>query len=118
MRSSAGANRRKVDISSGRGAAGRGAAEGGSRPWNPRRTMWSAIGGSVVLLGALLVLGWDDDAWVAAAGVLLVSCLLVCMFALLQSRSTDRQLRRAVVLLAAQRHADEQRRRPKELRHG
>ena len=88
------------------------------RPWNPRPTMWTAIGASIVLLGVLLALGWGDDAWSAAAGVLLLSCLLVCVFAALQSRSTDREVQRAVARLAAQREADEQRRRPKEQRGG
>ena len=82
-------------------------------PWNPRRTMWSSIGGSIALLGVLLALGWGDDAWTVAAGVLFVSCLLVCVFAALQSRSTDREVQRAVARLAAQREADRQRRQPK-----
>lgn len=87
-------------------------------PWNPRRTMWTAIGGSVALLGVLLLLGWDDGARATAAGVLLLSCVLVCVFAALQGRSTDREVGQAVVRIAAQREADEQRRRPKGQRRG
>ena len=82
--------------------------------WNPRRTMWSAIAGTLVLLGVLLALGWGDDAWAAAAGVLLLSCLLVCLFATLQGRRTDREVQRALARLAAQREADRQRRRPRD----
>ena len=82
--------------------------------WNPRVVMWSAIGGSIALLGALLALGWDDDAWATAAGVLLLSCVFVCIFAALQSRSTDREVRRAVARLAAAREAGERRRAPRQ----
>ena len=88
------------------------------RRWNPRRTMWTAIGGSIALLGVLLARGWDDNAWSAAAGVLLVSCILVCVFAAQQSRGTERDVRDAVARLAAQRRADEERRRPQERSHG
>ena len=79
---------------------------------NPRLLMWSAIGGSIALLGALLALGWDDGAWTIAAGVLLLSCVFVCIVAGVQSRDTDREVRRAVARLAAAREADERRRAP------
>ena len=82
-------------------------------PSNPRVVMWSAIGGSIALLGALLALGWDDAAWSTAAGVLLLACIGVCIFAAAQSRSTDREVRRAVARLAAAREADERRRAPR-----
>ena len=88
------------------------------RPWNPQRTMWAAIGGSFVLLGVLLALGWGHVAWSAAASVLLLSCILVCLFAVLQSRTTDREVRDAVARLAAQREAEELRRRPKNVPRG
>lgn len=80
------------------------------RPSNPHLVMWSAIGGSIALLGVLLALGWDDAAWATAAGVLLFACVLVCIFAGEQGRSTDREVRRAVDRLAAARSADESRR--------
>ena len=73
------------------------------------RVMWAAIGGSIALLGVLLALGWDDGAWAAAAGVLLVSCVFVCIWAVAQGRVTDREVRRAVARLAAAR--EEQQRR-------
>ena len=87
--------------------------------WNPRVVMWSAIGGSIAVLGALLALGWDDNAWATAAGVLFVSCVLVCTFAGLQSRSTDREVRRAVARLAATREAEEPHHTPRQgAQHG
>ena len=82
--------------------------------WNPRLVMWSAIGGSIALLGVLLALGWEDDAWAAAAGVLFLACVFVCIFSLWQSASTDREVRRAVARLAAVREADERRRAPRQ----
>jgi hypothetical protein len=82
-------------------------------PSNPRVVMWSAIGGSIVLLGVLLALGWDNTAWSTAAGVLLLACVGACIFAAVQSRSTDREVRRAVARLAASREADERRRAPR-----
>ena len=83
-------------------------------PSNPRVIMWSAIGGSIALLGVLLALGWDDAAWSTAAGVLLLACVGVCVFAVLQSRSTDREVRRAVARLASARDADDRRRVPRQ----
>lgn len=83
-------------------------------PWNLRLVMWSAIGGSIALLGVLLALGWGDDAWAAAAGVLLLACVFVCIFATVQSRVTDREVRCAVARLAATREADERSRAPKQ----
>ena len=84
------------------------------RTWNPRLVMRSAIAGSMGLLGVLLALGWDEDAWATAAGVLLLACVGVCVFALLQSRITDREVRRAIARLAATREAEERRRAPRQ----
>jgi hypothetical protein len=74
--------------------------------------MWAAIAGSIALLVVLLLLGWDDGAWSAAAGVLLLSCVLVCVFAALQGRTAAREVSRAVEQLAMQRAADDERRLP------
>ena len=65
--------------------------------------MWCAIGIAAALLGLLLALGWGDDAWTTAAGFLLVACLAVCVVAGLQSRAAGREVRQAVVRLAATR---------------
>lgn len=77
-----------------------------------RRVMWAAIGGSVALLGALLAIGWDDGAWAAAAGVLLVACVLACAWTAAQGRATDREVRDAVARLAAAREEEQQHRAP------
>ncbi len=74
--------------------------------------MWSAIGASIALLFVLLRLGWGDAAWSTAAGVLLLACIAVCVFAALQSRNTDREIRRAVARLVSPRREDERRRAP------
>jgi predicted lysophospholipase L1 biosynthesis ABC-type transport system permease subunit len=72
-------------------------------PWTAHVVMWTAIGLSIALLGVLLALGWDDGAWATAAGALLIACIAVCVVAVLQSRSTDREVRRAIERLAAAR---------------
>ena len=75
--------------------------------------MWAAIGGSVALLGVLLALGWGDRAWATAAGVLLLACVFVCIWAAAQGRVAEREVRRAVARLAAARQEDERRRAPR-----
>lgn len=79
---------------------------------SPRVVMWGAIGGSVVLLGVLLLAGLDQGAWVVASAALLVACVLVCVWAGVQGRITEREVRRAVERLAASRRARERSRRP------
>jgi hypothetical protein len=74
--------------------------------------MWTAIAVSAALLGALLELGWGDDAWTVAAGFLLVACVAVCVVAGLQSRAADREVRQAIERLAAMRANDRARRTP------
>ena len=74
--------------------------------------MWAAIVGSVALLGVLLALGWGDRAWRTAAGVLLLSCVFVCIWAVAQGRTAEREVRRAVARLAAARREDQRRRPP------
>ncbi|HET6953709.1 MAG TPA: hypothetical protein VFI47_25265 [Acidimicrobiales bacterium] len=56
-----------------------------------------------MLLGLLLVFGWGHDAWATAAGFLFVACVAVCVWAEVQGRTTDREVRRAVDQLAASR---------------
>lgn len=82
-------------------------------PSSPRVVMWSGIGGSIALLGVLLALGWDGTAWLTAAGALLLACIGVCIFAAVQSRSTSREVRRAVARIVAAREGDERRRAPR-----
>ena len=72
------------------------------------------MGGTIALLGVLLALGWDDDAWATAAGVLLLACVFVCIFTGVQSGNTDREVRRAVARLAAAREADGRGRAPRQ----
>ena len=73
--------------------------------------MWSAIAGSLVLLGVLLLVGLGQGAWTIAATVLLLSCVLVCVVSACQGAATDREVQRAVDRLVALRIDDEQRRR-------
>ena len=88
-------------------------------PWKLRLVMWSAIGASIALLGMLVALGWDDAAWTTAAAVLLLACIAICIFAGVQGRSTDREVRRAVARLAAAREANQRRVAPRqETNHG
>lgn len=79
-------------------------------PASPRLVMWTAIGGSVALLGVLLALGWQDRAWTTAAGTLLLACVFVCIWAAAQGRTTEREVRRAVARLAAARNSTSARR--------
>jgi hypothetical protein len=72
-------------------------------PMKARIVMWAAIAGSLALLGVLLALGWGEGAWTTAAGVLLLACVFVCIWAGVQSRTTDREVRRAVARIATAR---------------
>jgi len=67
--------------------------------------MRAAIVGALALLAVLLLLGWGDGAWAVAAGVLLLSCVFVCLWAVAESRRTDRDVRRAVDQLVDARKA-------------
>ena len=78
--------------------------------WTSRRTMGTAIGGSVGLLAVLLGFGWRDRAWTVAAGVLLLACLAVCVWTVAQGRRAERDVDLAIERLAAARRADERRR--------
>ena len=78
---------------------------------NPPVVMWAAILGSVLLLATLLVLGWQEDAWAAAAAVLLLSCVFVCVWAAAQGRRSEREVQQAVARLAESREADARGRR-------
>ncbi len=80
---------------------------------SPRRIMWAAIGASLGLLSVLLALGWHDRAWTIAAGALLLSCVAVCIWATVQGRNTDREIRLAIERLAATRRDDARRRSPR-----
>ncbi len=71
-----------------------------------RIAMWSAIGGSLVLLGVLLLAGLGQRAWTIAAAVLLLSCVPVCAVSIWQGAVADREVKRAVERLVALRAAD------------
>ena len=79
---------------------------------SPRLVMWAAIGGSTALLGVLLAVGWGDEAWTTAGGALLLACVFVCIWAVVQDRTAERDVRRAVDRLAAARREDERQRAP------
>ena len=70
---------------------------------NPRLVMWTAIAGSIALVGVLLAVGWEERAWTTAAGTLLVASVFVCIWAAAQGRATEREVRRAVARIAAAR---------------
>lgn len=67
--------------------------------------MWLGISGSVLLLVALLARGWGSDAWALAAGVLIVTCLGVCVAAAVLGARTGRAIDDAVARLAEERRA-------------
>jgi fatty acid desaturase len=75
----------------------------------PRALMWAAIGLSVVLFWLFIALGWRDDAGTVAAGLLLLTCLAVCIWAGVQGRISDREVERAVAQMAAAREQDRRR---------
>jgi hypothetical protein len=65
--------------------------------------MWTAIAGSIAVVGVLLALGEGDRAWKTAAGTLLVACVLVCIWAVAQGHTAARDVNRAVARIAAAR---------------
>jgi hypothetical protein len=67
--------------------------------------MWSAIALSGLVLAALLALGWGDNAWGAAAALLLVSCVAVCIWAAVSSEQSQRAAKREAEHLAELRRA-------------
>ena len=77
--------------------------------FTPRVVMWAAIGLSVVLLWLLIALGWRDNAGTIAAGLLLLACVAVCIWAGVQGRIADREVDRAVARMAAAREQDRRR---------
>lgn len=68
-----------------------------------RILMWSGIAGSVSLLVVLLALGWGRRAWTVASVALFVSCIAVCGLAIVQGRIAERDVRKAVARLDAER---------------
>ncbi len=62
--------------------------------------MWTAIGVSLALLALLLARGWGEGAWGVAAGVLLLSCIAVCVWAAVTdaraARLVDREVARLI----------------------
>ncbi|MGD9795497.1 MAG: hypothetical protein AB7V43_18690 [Acidimicrobiia bacterium] len=75
--------------------------------WTPRIVMWGAIGGSMALLGVLLLLGLNGGAWTIAGAVLLGSCVIVCIWAGHEGTIAEREVRDAVARLAATRQHDQ-----------
>ena len=71
-----------------------------------RQAMWAAIVLSGALAVALRARGWDERAWQAAAGVLVVSCLAVCVWSAVIANRCDREVRDAVQRLAEARRRD------------
>ena len=68
-----------------------------------RVVMWAAIALSVALAVALRARGWDERAWQVAAGVLLLSCIAVCIWSAGVANRCDRDVRAAVERLAEER---------------
>lgn len=75
----------------------------------PRVVMWAAIGLAFALFGLLIGLGWRDNAGTIAAGLLLLACVAVCIWAGVQGRISDREVDRAVARMAAAREQDRRR---------
>jgi hypothetical protein len=71
--------------------------------------MWTAIGLSVVLFGLLTAVGWRDNAGTIAAGILLLACVAVCIWAGVQGRISEREVDRAIARMAAAREQDRRR---------
>ena len=72
--------------------------------------MWVAIALAVALFFVLWTGGSAQRAWNVAAGVLVVSCLAVCLWGALIGRQTDRSVRQAVARMEAlRREADAKR---------
>lgn len=81
---------------------------GGTTRFAPRVVMWAAIGLSG-LFGLLIALGWRDNAGTIAAGLLLLACVAVCIWAGVQGRISDREVDRAVARMATPREQDRRR---------
>ena len=62
--------------------------------------MWSAIGLSGIVLAALLARGWGRSAWNLALGLLLLSCLGVCGWAVVTGERSSRLVKRETERLA------------------
>lgn len=62
--------------------------------------MWSATAFSGLVLAVLLALGWGDGAWGAAAALLLVLCVAVCIWAAVASEQSLRAVKREADHLA------------------
>ena len=65
--------------------------------------MWVGIGASALLLIALTARGWGRDAWGAAAGMLFLVCVGVCVWAAVASERSMREVREVAERLAAAR---------------
>lgn len=90
----------------------------GPKPSTPRTVMWAAIGLALTLFGLLLALGWGPSAGTTAGAFLLLACVAVCIWAVAQGRSADREVDRAIARMAAARRKDDRRRPPKEATDG
>ena len=75
--------------------------------------MWAGIAGAALLLIVLLARGWGRSAWGVAAGVLLLVCVGVCVWAAVTGERSARTVRAEIERLAETRRraAGEPRRR-------
>lgn len=62
--------------------------------------MWAGIAGAALLLVVLLAKGWGPSAWGTAAGVLLLVCIAVCVWAAVTGEQSAREVRDATARLA------------------
>lgn len=76
-----------------------------SRQLDPHRlragaAMWSAIAGAGILLAVLLARGWGRGAWSLPLGLLLLSCVGVCVWAVVTGERSSRLVKRETERLA------------------
>jgi hypothetical protein len=66
--------------------------------------MWGAIALSLAVFLVLVALGWDVGAAPIAAGLLLLGCVAVCIWAAAQGRRAEREVDRAFGQISDARH--------------
>jgi hypothetical protein len=70
--------------------------------------MWAGLATAALLLVVLLAQGWGSDACGAAAGLLLLVCIAVCVWAAVVGERSARAVRDEIARLATARHQDVQ----------